>query len=166
VEIRPATAADWANIRDVHLRAFPTAAEADLVERLIADGDAAVSIVAEAFGAIVGHVLLSRMKVQADGRALAALGLAPVAVIPDRQRQKIGSALVEAAVREARSTGTEILFVLGEPVYYGRFGFSAETAGPFASPYAGRYFQALALADLAPIRSGAAGYAPAFADLG
>jgi putative acetyltransferase len=166
VEIRPATAADWANIRDVHLRAFPTAAEAKLVERLIADGDAAVSIVADSCRAIVGHVLMSRMNVHADGRALAALGLAPVAVVPDRQRQKIGSALVEAAVREASSAGAEILFVLGEPDYYGRFGFSAETAAPFASPYAGRHFQALALAGLTPIRSGAAGYAPAFADLG
>lgn len=139
--------------------------EADLVDQLVADGDAVVSIVAEDNG-IVGHVLLSRMNVVADERALDALGLAPVAVVPDRQREGIGSALVEAAVREAKSAGTQILFLLGEPGFYGRFGFTAAAAKPFESQYAGPYFQALPLVDLPPVRSGIAKYAPAFDDLG
>ena len=116
--------------------------------------------------AIVGHVLLSRMIVKGDGDSLRALGLGPVAVLPSRQRQGIGAALVEAALGEARSSGEQIVFVLGEPAYYGRFGFDAATAGAFDSPYAGEYFQALALVDLAPIDSGEASYAPAFNDLG
>lgn len=139
--------------------------EADLVDQLVADGVAVVSIVAEDNG-IVGHVLLSRMNVVADERALDALGLAPVAVVPDRQREGIGSALVEAAVREAKSAGTQMLFLLGEPGFYGRFGFTAVAAKPFDSPYAGPYFQALPLVDLPPVRSGIAKYAPAFDDLG
>ena len=165
MRIRLSRAADSHAIRDVHLRAFPTPTEADLVDRLVADGDAVVSIVAEDDG-IVGHVLLSRMNVVADGQALDALGLAPVAVVPDRQRAGIGSALIEAAVREAKSAGTQMLFLLGEPGFYGRFGFTAAAAKPFESPYAGPYFQALPLVDLPPARSGVAKYAPAFDGLG
>ncbi|MGN6154594.1 MAG: GNAT family N-acetyltransferase [Sphingomicrobium sp.] len=165
MQIRLSHAADAQAIRHVHLRAFPTRAEADLVDQLVADGDAAVSIVAEDDG-IVGHVLLSRMNVVADGEVLDALGLAPIAVVPERQGERIGSALVEAAVQQARSAGAHILFLLGEPEFYGRFGFTAEAAKPFESPYAGSYFQALALTDLPPVRSGSASYARAFDNLG
>ena len=106
------------------------------------------------------------MTAEADGQPLRALGLAPVGVVPDRQNQGIGGALVEAAVAAARESGEQLLFLLGEPDYYGRFGFTAERAQPFASPYAGPYFQALALVELAPVKSGRASYAPAFAELG
>jgi len=112
--IRVSQAADSQAIRDVHRRAFPTSIEADLVDQLLSDGDAVVSIVAEDDG-IVGHVLLSRMNVIADGRSLDALGLAPGAIVPDRQREGIGSALIETAVRQAESAGTQMLFLLGEP---------------------------------------------------
>ena len=166
MEIRPAAPTDSAGIRNVHLRAFQTPLEADLVEKLEADGDACFSIVAEHDGTIVGHVLLSRMTVEADGQALRSLGLAPVAVMPDRQNQGIGSALIERAVAVATAAGEQMLFVLGEPKYYGRFGFSAEEAQVFASPYAGPYFQALALAELGKVGSGRASYARAFDGLG
>jgi len=163
--IRVSQAADSQAIRDVHRRAFQTSIEADLVDQLFSDGDAVVSIVAEDDG-IVGHVLLSRMNVIADGRSLDALGLAPVAIVPDRQREGIGSALIETAMRQAESAGTQMLFLLGEPGFYGRFGFTTAAAKPFESPYAGPYFQALPLVDLPPFRSGVARYAPAFDGLG
>ena len=165
MDVRRATHADLGAIRTLHSQAFPTTAEADLVERLHADGDAAVSIVADD-GGIVGHVLLSRMRVEADGHALRGLGLAPVAVLPERQGQGIGAALVEASLAAAREQGTQIVFLLGEPEYYSRFGFAASTAAPFSSPYAGPYFQALMLDGLPQPASGAAEYAPAFAALG
>ena len=135
------------------------------MEELERAGDAVVSIVAEDEG-IVGHVLFSRMEVRADGRELGALGLAPVAVLPNRQSQGIGGALIEAGLRRASELGADIVFLVGEPGYYRRFGFEASAAEPFASPYAGPYFQALALAgDYARPRSGQAGYATAFAGL-
>ena len=167
VRVRAATPGDSAAIRDVHLRAFPTAAEADLVDRLVADGDGVISLAAED-DTIVGHVLLSRMSVEADGRPLRALGLAPVAVVPERQGQGIGSALVKAALSAAREQHEEIVFLLGEPEYYGRFGFDVATAAPFHSPFAGPYFQALLLEDLPKptTATGTAEYAPAFAELG
>jgi putative acetyltransferase len=115
---------------------------------------------------IVGHVLLGRMRVSADGRALRALGLAPVGVLPGFQGGGIGGALIEAALGVARATGEEIVFLLGEPDYYDRFGFSAAAAAPFASPYAGPYLMALALRPgFEPPVAGEAAYARAFFDL-
>jgi len=165
--IRPAEPEDAAGIRAVHEAAFPTAAEAGLVEALIREGDAIVSLVDERQGEIVGHILLSRMQVAADGRALRALGLGPVGVLPGFQGGGIGGALIEAGLAIARATGEEIVFLLGEPDYYGRFGFSAAAAAPFASSYAGPFFLALALRpDFAVPAAGDAAYARAFADLG
>ena len=165
--IRPAAPEDAAGIRAMHEAAFPTPLEADLVEALVRDGDAVVSLVAGRQSGIVGHVLLSRMQVTGDGRAFRALGLAPVGVLPGYQGAGIGSALIEAAVAIARATGEEIVFLLGEPDYYGRFGFSAAAAAPFASSYAGPFFLALALRpDFAVPAAGDAAYARAFADLG
>ena len=66
--IRPAEPPDAAGIRAVHLAAFPTPAEADLVAALDRDGDTAVSLVGESRGEIVGHVLLSWMRATGDGR--------------------------------------------------------------------------------------------------
>jgi len=165
VRVRSSLATDSQAIRNLHLRAFPTSAEADLVDSLVADGDAVLSLIAEDDG-IAGHVLLSRMRVVADHRQLDALGLGPISVVPERQREGIGSALIDAAVAEVRSTGTQMLFLLGEPRFYGRFGFTAAAAKPFESPYAGPYFQALALVDLPSVRFGTAQYAPAFDALG
>ena len=107
---------------------------------------------------MVGHVLLSRLRSPAG-----ALALAPVSVRPDRQGEGIGSALIRAALEQAAAAGCQAVFVLGEPEYYGRFGFLAESAEAFATPYPGPYFMALALEE------GALGrmektvvYAPAF----
>ena len=164
--VRAATPGDKAAIRKVHLAAFPTELEADLVERLERDGDAAISLVAEDSGEVIGHILLSRMDVRSEGRELEALGLAPVAVLPDRQGTGVGSALIDAGLSAARDKQAEIIFVLGEPSYYGKFGFSGDSARPFASPYAGEYFQAKVLGnDLRAPASGRADYAPAFAEL-
>ncbi len=165
--IRPAEPADAAGIRAVHEAAFPTPVEADLVETLVREGDAIVSLVAERQSEIVGHVLLSRMRVTGDGQQWRALGLGPVGVLPGYQGGGIGAALIEGALCIARATGEEIVFVLGEPDYYTRFGFSAASAAPFASPYAGPYFMALPLRpDFALPRHGDAAYARAFSDLG
>jgi putative acetyltransferase len=164
--IRPAEPEDAAGIRAVHEAAFSTPAEADLVEALSREGDAIVSLVAARQREIIGHVLLSRMAVSGGGRRFRALGLAPAGVLPGFRGGGIGSALIEAALAIAKTTGEELVFVLGEPNYYARFGFSAEAAAPFASPYAGPYFMALALRpDFAPPTAGEAAYARAFSDL-
>ncbi len=165
--VRPETGEDSEAIRAVHLAAFPTSAEADLVTRLREDFDSEISLVAEQSGEIVGHVMLSRMGVAGEGRAWRALGLGPVGVLPGAQGSGVGSELIRAALAIAGTLGEELVFVLGDPDYYRRFGFSAEAAAPFASPYSGPYFMALWLRpEPAPPFQGSAAYAPAFDALG
>ena len=166
MRVRPAEPADAAGIRAVHLAAFPTPLEANLVEALEREGDAVVSLVAEGGGEVAGHVLLGRMRVEGGGRAYRALGLGPVAVMPGHRGAGIGAALIEGALAIARATGDELVFLVGEPDYYCRFGFSTETAAPFASPYAGPFFMALALRpDLNLPGAGRAAYAEPFGDI-
>ena len=165
--VRPETGEDCEAIRAVHLAAFPTRAEAALVIRLPEDFDSEISLVAEQSGEIVGHVLLSRMDVSGEGRAWRALGLGPVGVLPGAQGSGVGSELIRAALAIAGTLGEELVFVLGDPEYYRRFGFSAEAAAPFASPYSGPYFMALWLRpEPSPPAAGSAAYAPAFGALG
>lgn len=166
VTVRPEAGDASEAIRAVHLAAFPTSAEADLVARLHQDRDSEISLVADQAGEIVGHLMLSRMTVSADSQACRALGLGPVGVLPGAQGSGIGSALIRSALGIAGTLGEELVFVLGEPEYYARFGFSAKAAAPFASPYAGPYFMALWLRpNAAPLVAGKADYAPAFAKL-
>ena len=164
--VRPETGDDREAIARVLRAAFPTPAEADLVRMLHEDFDSEIALVAKAGGRIVGHVMLSRMEVTGERGPIRALGLGPVAVLPALQRKGIGNLLIREALRRAGLLGEEMVFVVGDPDYYGRFGFSAETAAPFASPYAGPYFMALTLAPgLAPPSEGKADYAPAFSRL-
>ena len=138
--IRDETEADHAAVGRLHRLAFGGDAEARLVDALRQSGAAAVSLVAESGGVVVGHLLLSAL--EAPERALA---LAPLAVLPDRQRQGVGSALVRAALTRAREGGWAAAFVLGDPAYYGRFGFRADAARGYASPHAGEHFLAVPL---------------------
>lgn len=168
--IRPETPADAPAVAALLTAAFGGPAEAGLVAALRAAGDAAIALVAEddapdvaetTAGAIVGHILLSPMQAP-----FPALSLAPLAVAPGRQGAGLGAALVRAALARAEAEGWRGVFVLGEPAYYGRFGFTADAAAGFESPYAGPAFQALALGGPLPARAGAAVHAPAFAALG
>ncbi|HEU0100252.1 MAG TPA: N-acetyltransferase [Allosphingosinicella sp.] len=165
--VRPEAGGDVEAIRNVHLAAFLDSAEADLVDRLRGDFDSEISLVAEQGGEIVGHVMLSRMSVSGGGQVFRALGLGPVGVLPGSQGSGVGSALIRSALGIAGTLGEEVVFVLGEPDYYSRFGFSAEAAAPFASPYSGPFFMALWLHPPAePPAAGSAAYAPAFGALG
>lgn len=164
--VRAATSADAAAIHAIHVAAFGGDDEARLVAMLEADGDALVSLVAGIEGATIGHILFSRMTVETDGRPVRAAGLAPVGVLPAYQGLGFGSALIREGLGVLKAQGMEMSFVLGHEAYYPRFGYSAGLARPFASPYAGPHFMALAFdpAFRAP-PSGRADYAPAFARL-
>ena len=161
--IRTERAADRAAIHRLVRTCFPSDDEAHLVDALREAGDLSLSLVATARGRIIGHVAFSPMAVTADGRRLAALALAPVATAARHRRHGTAAALIEAGIARARAGGVDLIFVLGDPAYYGRFGFDAALATPFASPYAGPHFMALALDKRwqAP-QSGVARHAPAF----
>ena len=160
--ITPETPSLYRGIRALLCAAFPTAAEADLVERLREDGDVAVALVALEGDAVVGHVVLSPMV-----GPMRALGFGPVAVAPAHQRKGVGRRLIDAALERARGEYWHSVFVLGAPAYYERFGFSLGAAAGFDTPYAGPHFLALSLQDgpIAPC-TGRLDYARAFQDLG
>jgi len=172
IGIHAATAAD-AEAIDTLIRAafagtdFGHQGEAELVRMIEAEGDALVSLAAERDGAIIGHVLFSRMDVEADGAALSGAGLAPVSVAPSSQGQGIGDALIRAGLEALRRQGVAISFVLGHEGYYPRFGYSPDLAARFASPFAGPHFMAMMLdSDAAWPLGGRADYAPAFGRMG
>ena len=161
MKIRAETASDRGAIRTLHICCFPTADEADLVERLREEGDVVFSLVSEVGDCLTGHVLFSRMTAP-----LRALGLAPVAVFPEWRGLGMAAGLIEAGLAAAADAGWEAVFVLGEPAYYGRFGFDAAAAQGFQSPYAGPYFMVHPLGRNLPVASGRVDYAKAFAVLG
>lgn len=122
MRIRAERPDDISGIRQVNLAAFDTATEADLVDMLREEARPIVSLVAEDEGRITGHILFSPVTLTSEP-ALRMMGLAPMAVMPARQRQGIGSALVRAGIEECRRLGCAAVVVLGHADYYPRFGF-------------------------------------------
>lgn len=120
--IRAERAEDLPGVRRVHEAAFPTPAEADLVTRLRLNGKAAVSLVAEAEGQIVGHILFSPVTFDPPLDVIA-FGLAPMAVLPGHEKHGVGRRLVQNGLAECHAQGACIVVVLGDSGYYGRFGF-------------------------------------------
>ncbi len=117
--IRKEQAEDVPGVYAVVRAAFARSREPDMVGAL-RDADALiVSAVAIVGGRIVGHIAFSRVMVGEQS----ALALAPVAVAPDRQREGFGAALIRWGLEECRARGERVVIVLGEPTYYGRFGF-------------------------------------------
>jgi putative acetyltransferase len=157
VLIRDGEPADIAEIRKLVEETFLQPAEANLVDRLRADGDSVISAVAVDDGHIVGHIMFSSMKAP-----FRALGLAPLAVMTSRQRNGIGSQLILWGLAQAKTDGWQAAFVLGDPNFYRRFGFGAALASGFKSQYAGEHFMALALNGDLPVASGKVEYPDAF----
>ena len=134
MDIRRERPADVGAIRRVHQLAFETDAEADLVEALRERARPIVSLVADIEGAIVGHIMFSPVTLSSD-RNMLIMGLAPMAVLPARQREGIGSTLVRAGVEECVSLEAAAVFVLAHAAYYPRFGFRPASAYALASDY-------------------------------
>jgi putative acetyltransferase len=159
-EVRSYEAADAEAVRRLNLARFESSAEADLTEKLRAGGHAEIELVADADGKIVGHVMLSRMMVPEK-----ALGLGPVATAKDHENEGVASSLIESALALATAHDWQMVFLLGDPAFYERFGFSVEDAARFKSAYDGPYWQVSFLDEDAP-RSGKAEYAAPFGEIG
>jgi len=138
IKIRTELQSDIGAIRAVTEGAFGQRDEADLVDGLRAADDTAISLVAVHQNKIIGHIALSRLI--SPNRCLA---LAPVSVLTNHQKKGVGSALIIHSIDEARAGGFEIIFVLGNPEYYQRFGFSVAAATPFPCQYEGPHFMAM-----------------------
>ena len=122
ITIRSEIAEDIPAVRRVNELAFGRPDEAALVDALRAAARPYISLVAADEGRVVGHIFFSPVELEAEDSAFI-LGLAPMAVLPEYQRQGVGSQLVREGLGECRRIGCEVVVVLGHPEYYPRFGF-------------------------------------------
>jgi putative acetyltransferase len=120
--IREERQVDREGIRAVHLAAFETGTEADLVDALRLQAAPLISLVAVDEANIVGHILFSPARFATEPE-LILMGLAPMAVMPSKQRQGVGSTLVREGLERCRRLNAAAVVVLGHPSYYPRFGF-------------------------------------------
>lgn len=111
-----------------------------IVNALRKAGKLSISLVAEADGVLIGHVAISPVSIS-DGTS-GWFGLGPISVLPQHQRQGVGSKLMREVLRILRERGASGCVVLGEPEYYGRFGFQTGT-GLVLSGVPPQYFQAI-----------------------
>ncbi|MFY9609549.1 MAG: N-acetyltransferase [Blastocatellia bacterium] len=133
--IRTETADDHAAIRRVVELAFGQPGEAGLVDALRRHAHPHISLVAVSDGEIVGHIFFSPVSIESEGDTFTAMGLAPLAVLPDYQNKGIGSELVEAGLKACKLLGHEVVVVLGHAHYYPRFGFLPASRRGIRSEY-------------------------------
>lgn len=169
--VRRETPGDTAASTRVHARAFPTPegtsapVEVTLLQEL-RSSDAWLPrlslVAATCTGEVVGHAVCTRAHV-ADHPALA---LGPVAVVPDLQGRGVGSALLHALLAAAEAYDEPLVGVLGEPAFYGRFGFVPGTRVGVEAPDPGwgEYFQVRTLSAHSAGLRGAFRYPPPFDD--
>jgi putative acetyltransferase len=129
--IRPESANDYDAIRAILIAAFanhPYSHQTEhlIVEALRADNAMTVALVAEIDGKVVGHIAFSPAKI--GGKECNWFTLGPIAVLPDLQRQGIGTSLVNEGLRTIRGLGAEGCVLVGDPAYYKRFGFRSDPA--------------------------------------
>lgn len=136
-DIREAAQTDLPGILRIHERAFGQTEEAALVRAILSDPTAqpTLSLIAGTEGRPLGHILFSRARLGEAPPDLAAAILAPLAVVPKAQGKGIGGALIAAGVERLSAAGTALVFVLGHPRYYRRFGFEAAGRLGLDAPY-------------------------------
>lgn len=162
--IRKETPADYAATRQVHLAAFPTSLEADLVDALRAAGHLTVSLVAVEGEVLVGHIAFSIVSTEKPAVG-SGTGLAPVAVIPAFERRGIGSELIRHGLQSCRALRFGWAVVLGDPGYYRRFGFDRASKFGLGNEYGvdEEFMVVELLPGAIPRDCGVVRYAPEFA---
>jgi putative acetyltransferase len=168
ITVRPEAAEDEAAIREVNEAAFGGPEEAGLVDRLRSAGGGYTSFVAVDEGVVVGHILFTPITLA--GATPGGMGLAPMAVLPARHGQNIGSQMVEYGIARLREAGCPFVVVLGHPEYYPRFGFDKASRWSIKSQWDGipeGAFMLLPLdVDALPPGGGVVRYRPEFSEGG
>lgn len=138
VRIEPASEDELSDVLEVENLAFAGDPDIEILVRdLIGDPTAQplVSLLAREAGRPVGHIMFTAVRINGSERELRASILAPLAVVPERQRQGIGGRLIERGLGMLDASGVELVFVLGHPAYYPRFGFEPAGALGLAAPF-------------------------------
>lgn len=123
VTVRAETSGDIAAVRRVNELAFGRPNEAALVDALRHASDPYISLVAIESGQVVGHIFFSPVSIESQDTGPLAMGLAPMAVLPENQNRGVGSLLVREGMKECERIGCDLIVVVGHPEYYPRFGF-------------------------------------------
>jgi len=126
LEIRNSRPDDFAAIGSLYRDAFPNENLVSLVHDLSSDTIVALSLVVVIDARIVGHAIFTKCAVIGNSANVVVMG--PIAVTPKRQRHGIGSAMVRAGLQRLQDTDVNWVYVLGDPAYYGRFGFQPESS--------------------------------------
>lgn len=148
IDIRPERTEDAAIVRALVTAAFGTDDDtADFVEAVRREAEVCLAEVALADGAIVGHAQWCAAPLTVDGRAVKGAYLTCLSAKPALQKRGIGSRLVRSGLGRLVEIGFKAASLLGDPAYYGRFGFSPELAARIEAPHRsrGRGFQAIEL---------------------
>ncbi len=134
--IREEKEKDCKKIYEVNKVAFGQEKESKLVDKIRKSENyiPGLSLVAETGGRIVGHILFSKMRIIGSS-VFETLTIAPLAVIPDFQRQGIGSALVKEGMKKARELGFDSIILVGHKEYYPRFGFEKASKWNIKCPF-------------------------------
>lgn len=141
--IRQETAEDYPSTEEVVKRAFVKEAFSDKKEHFLVNkirkSDAFIpelSLVALTQNkVIIGHILLSKIKIAEGNDAVESLALAPVSVVPEYQKKGVGSRLIHAALKKAKELGFRSVIVLGHKDYYPRFGFKPARVWNISAPF-------------------------------
>lgn len=134
--IRAELAQDVSQVRTLNEQAFGRSVEADVVDRLREACADYLALVADD-ERVVGQIVFTPAVVEGPERPVVGMGLAPLAVVPDRQRQGIGSALMERGLEILRERGCPFVIVVGHPEYYPRFGFERASVHSLTSQWEG-----------------------------
>jgi putative acetyltransferase len=135
VAIREESNEDIVGVRAVHDSAFGRDAEGRLVDRLRSEGRIVTSVIALHSGLIVASAVFSELTAETASGQIKAVALSPVAVTPAYQRSGFGTSVITYGLRTCAERSYDTVFVLGDPAYYTRFGFSSEVAKTATSPY-------------------------------
>jgi len=140
LQVRKALSSDKQAISDIVIAAFGELQGheiADLIDDLIEDPSAypLLSLVATADNNLVGHILFTNTQIKQSQRMVSSAILAPLCVHPKYQLQGIGGKLIEEGLKHLKATGVELVFVLGYPSYYPKYGFSPAGIKGFDAPY-------------------------------
>lgn len=134
IGLRLGTLQDLKGLKDLYRSAFPEEDLFPLVQSLLEEPDVVLSLVATLDDRLAGHILYTRCSLEPGGHSAALLG--PLCAAPDLQKQGVGSRLVQEGLKKLSAWQAGKVLVLGDPAYYGRFGFrpGSRIAPPYALP--------------------------------
>ncbi|HOO91091.1 MAG TPA: N-acetyltransferase [Syntrophales bacterium] len=138
MKIREATESDLQDVLHIEAAAFGYDKEANLVKGLLSDSTAMplLSLLAvNNDGEAVGHILFTTIRLTDTHDTTSAMLLAPLAVMPHAQDQGVGGELIKEGLRLLSERGVDLVFVLGHPGYYPRYGFQPAGMHGFEAPY-------------------------------